>query len=108
MSNSYKYPYYWAEGIVTTFMEKYTRGCTFVALMAGISSTHLKKYCIHCIRLDNQVRWETIKLLVKRSNYKNFKDFEGLDVDMRQKYLTYEKYSCEDSVIEDIHAQNAY
>lgn len=102
MSTRPIYSYQWAQSVVEAFLEKYARGAYFISRMAGISYQKLARYLIYLVSCDRQTKWEVMKRMIKRANRENFKDFATLDIEMRQKYLKYEKYDCENSVLDDL------
>ena len=105
-SQKYKYAHPWAQEIVEAFLEKQSRGTDNLCKIAGISHKQLCESLIHAVRLDNQLRWRSMKLMVKQARNDDFRDFKGVPVEERRKYLTIVKYNAEDVVLEEIKAEN--
>lgn len=57
------------------------------------------EYLIKNVRLDNQVRWESMKRIIKDSQHENFDEYRRLTDEQRVKYLTLVKYFAEDDEI---------
>lgn len=96
-----KYSYDWALNVVLAFVERYTRATDLFAKIADIPREKLLSYLISCVRCDKQIRWESMKRVIKSLNAYDFADFRKMDLQDRRNYLKYVKYEAEDFVLDD-------
>ena len=96
------YSWKWAQPVVQRFVEKYARGTTIMAEIAGIDRRKLIEFMINCVRLDNQVEWIALKKMIKSFEHDNLRDYHSLPLAARRACLTSVKYYAESEAIDEL------
>lgn len=65
-TSNFKYGYAWAQGIVEAFTERYPRGTKILAENLGLPTVELARRLIFAVRQDKQLKWEAMKLVIKK------------------------------------------
>lgn len=105
-TGSPKYSWNFGQTVVERFTEKYPRGSHLLARLVGITYVRLCEILIDAVRSSKQLRWESLKIMIKQLEWEDWEDYKRLNPGARAKYLTIMKYQAEGDALDEQIAQN--
>jgi len=99
VSTKLQYAYRWGVKQVNPFVEKYSRGTDYLAELLEIDRNQIRHLLTLLICSGNSVKWEAVKLLIKRSDREPIEPLSYYSADEKKALYMRLRGICEGDVI---------